>query len=280
MFPFQMAGDTGKGNGEGILSRFGFGGSSSRSQSGGSGGQAGPSRAARSQESDASGYRTTMPTRAGRSPTTTRMSVRMPAEDRFGIPNHLLDMVRILGYVELSDDTTTKSGAAAADAGEHLDGHPLSPWVSDDDHPMEHQDKHDAIPEDEDPKPAPDSPDELVPMEFEIDDVPRQPREARPSRGRRLVHREGPILTDPYLRPGETYRSRRMACREHDALWHSMEDEQQRRRSTYRPSPHVYSHLTRVAYPHLVTYPMSMYLHAPLYAQAPMLRRRFIPIRH
>jgi hypothetical protein len=79
------------------------------------------------------------------------MSVRMPTKDRFGISDHFMDMVRIPGYVELSDDTTATSGAAvamvAADPGEHVDGHPLSPWVSDDDDPVEHQDEHDAGPE-------------------------------------------------------------------------------------------------------------------------------------
>jgi hypothetical protein len=101
--------------------------------------------------------------------------------------------------------------------------------VSDDDDPVEHQDEHDAGAEDEDPEQARDSPDESMPTEFEIDDVPRQPREEGPSRGRHFVHREGPVLTDPYRRPGETYRSRRMACKEHDALWRGTEDEQHRR---------------------------------------------------
>jgi hypothetical protein len=214
-----MTCDTGKGKSKGILSRFGFGISSSRSQSGGSEGQAGPSRAARSQEPDASGYLTRMPTRAEQSPTlgtgpsgvapqrstTATMTVRMPTEDKFGILDHLLDMVRIPGYVELSDDTTTTSGVvvaiAAAEAWEHVDGHPLSPWVSDDDDPEDHQDEHDAGAEDKDPEQAPDTSDDSVPMEFEIDDVPR---EARPPQGRGFVHREGPVLTNPYLRPGET----------------------------------------------------------------------------
>jgi hypothetical protein len=96
-----------------------------------------------------------MPTRAERSltagtgpsavtprrSTTARMSVHMPTEDKLGIPDHLLDMVCIPGYVELSDDTTTTSGVvvaiATADAGEYVDGHPLSPGVSDNDDPVE-----------------------------------------------------------------------------------------------------------------------------------------------
>jgi hypothetical protein len=101
----------------------------------------------------------------------------MLTEERFRIPDHLLDMVRIPGHVEQSDDTIATSGAAAAiadaDAGEHVDGHPLSPWVSDDDDPVEYQGEHDVGAENKDPEQAPDSPDEPVPMEFEIDDVPR-----------------------------------------------------------------------------------------------------------
>jgi hypothetical protein len=144
----RMAGDTGKGKGKGFPSRFGIGRSSSRSQSSSSGGQAGPSRVVRSQETDASDYFKAMAMRAGRSPTTgtgpseaaprrsttTRMSIRMPKEDRFRIPYHLLDMVRIPGYVELSVDTTRSGGAAviaAVETVEPVDGHPVDPWVSD-----------------------------------------------------------------------------------------------------------------------------------------------------
>jgi hypothetical protein len=53
----------------------------------------------------------------------------------------LLDMVRIPGYVELSDDTTATSGAVAAmavaEAGEHVDGHPHGPVLSDYEDPEE-----------------------------------------------------------------------------------------------------------------------------------------------
>jgi hypothetical protein len=104
------------------------------------------------------------------------MSVRMPTEDRFGIPDHLLDMVRIPGYVELSDDTTATCGAAAAmaiaEAGVHVDRHPQG--LSDDEYPGEFPDDQDSGDENEDPEPVPDSPDESVPMEFEVDDVPRE----------------------------------------------------------------------------------------------------------
>jgi hypothetical protein len=85
-------------------------------------------------------------------------------------------MVRIPGYVELMGDTKRSGDGAAivaADAREHVDGHPHGPWVSGDDDPEEHQDEHGAGPDDEDPESAPDSPDESVPMEFEIDDMPR-----------------------------------------------------------------------------------------------------------
>jgi hypothetical protein len=125
-----MAGDTGTGQGKGFLSRFGIGRSSSRSQSNGGDGQAGPGRAARSRESDASGYLTVMPTRAGRSPTpgtgplgaapsrstTTRMSVQMPTKDQFGILDHLLELFRIPRYVDLLDDTSRSEAAVVVAA--------------------------------------------------------------------------------------------------------------------------------------------------------------------
>jgi hypothetical protein len=100
----------------------------------------------------------------------------MPTEDRFGIPDHLLDMVRIPGYVELLDDMTATSGVAAAmaavEAGVHVDGHPQG--LSDDEDPKEFPDDQDAGDKNEVPEPVPDSPDESVPMEFEVDDVPRR----------------------------------------------------------------------------------------------------------
>jgi hypothetical protein len=102
----------------------------------------------------------------------------MPTEDRFGIPDHLMDLVRIPGYVELSDDTTETSGAAtamaAAEAGVHVDGYPHGHGLTDAEDPEEFPDHQDAGDENEDPLPAPDSPDEPVPMEFEVDDVPRE----------------------------------------------------------------------------------------------------------
>jgi hypothetical protein len=85
------------------------------------------------------------------------------------------------------------------------------------------------------------------------------------------VRREGLVLTNPYLPPGEARRNERLACGEHDPLWWSMEEEQQRRRSVYRPSPPpVYSHSPPVAYPHPAAYPTHVYPHAPPYPPAPM----------
>jgi hypothetical protein len=85
------------------------------------------------------------------------------------------------------------------------------------------------------------------------------------------VRREGPVLTDPYFPPGEARWSGRLACGEHDAFWRSMEEEQQRRHSVYRPSPSpAYSHSPPVAYPHPAAYPTHAYPHVPPYPPAPM----------
>jgi hypothetical protein len=112
------------------------------------------------------------------------MSAPMPMMDRFGIPDHLLGEVCFPDYVELSDDIThNNAGVAPADAGLPVDEHPHGQYVSDNDNPVEHHDKHDVEPDDEDPDPTLDSPDDSVPAEFDMDDLPRHSRDLAPSRG-------------------------------------------------------------------------------------------------
>jgi hypothetical protein len=69
--------------------------------------------------------------------------------------------------------TVVATVVAATETRETVDGHPHVLWVSDDEDPIKHHDEHDAELDDEDPEPVPGSPDELAPMEFDIDDLSR-----------------------------------------------------------------------------------------------------------
>ncbi|KAD5508447.1 hypothetical protein E3N88_16150 [Mikania micrantha] len=290
----------GNGKGKGIFGIFGQKKTSSKSHSGSRGSEEGPSRRRLSQEPDASGYCTAIPSgsRQRQSPTPAvnvpqatrgrrsigaRMTTQMPVIEWFEAPRNLIEFTHTPPtpsedeepyeeseaptHIVISDDDT--QGVAA-------DSLPLPVLSDDQTEVVEHtsaQKESTHMSEEYEQ----DSPDESVPMEFLMNDEPRRTRNPEPS-SRRTHRRHGEHdMADSRRRSGERFGQSRDVLEQTDALWQSFEEEHRRQHAMYQPPPPVYQPTPPImyqvppVYPQMSVYqPMPTYVPAPTYPQPPM----------